>query len=85
MGDGAALMASFFRSTNIDYISPQLYNSGDEPANDYTAASVPWSAFKGSNAAIVPSIVKASYYSDAVNYFQALGINCGGYIQWIQA
>ena len=85
VGDGDVLMNSFFSNTNIDYISPQLYSTGYEAANDYTAVRVPWSAYKGSHAAFVPSIVKASYYADAVSYYQAQGITCGGYIQWSQS
>ena len=83
--DGPKLMAAFFADHNIDYLSPQLYTSGTEAANDFTeSAGVPWSAYKGATALFVPSIVDDSMYASAVSYFQAIGITPAGYAQWKQ-
>lgn len=80
--DAKTLMKSFIASSNIDILSPQLYSSGSEKQNDYTAVGTPWSAFAASTALIAPSIVAASYYSSAVNYFATHGVKLAGFIQW---
>jgi len=81
--DAAQLMNIFFASSYIDYISPQLYTSGNEKQNDYTTSQgVQWSAYQKSIARIAPSIVTASYYNDAVNYFKNQGVTLDGFIQW---
>lgn len=85
ISDAVALMQSFFANENIDCLSPQLYTSGSESSNDYADPLLPWSAYKASKALIVPSIVKASYYSDAVTYFAGQGITLSGYIQWAKS
>jgi hypothetical protein len=84
ISDAAILMNSFFSNTNIDIISPQLYTSGTESANDFTALTVPWSAYASAKAAIVPSIVTGSYYQSAYDYFAGLKnpIFIQGYVQW---
>ena len=89
VGDGVDLMNSFFPNSNIDILSPQLYSGGTEPANDYTYVGVPWSSYATAKAAVVPSIVTASYYSDAQNYFatpsrSGTSFNIKGFIQWAQ-
>ena len=84
IGDASSLMQSFFSDGNIDYISPQLYTTGTESSNDYTAVGTSWSAYASSKAAIVPSIVCASYYADAVNYFSSQSVTLSGYIEWSQ-
>jgi len=73
-------MNAFFASTNIDYLSPQLY--GDPPAagllNDYTPSNgwsgptVPWSAWQNCKAKVAPSILDASYYKEAVAVFNTI-------------
>jgi len=83
IGDAGTLMKSFFQSSNIDWISPQLYTSGDETKNDYTTSGgVSWNQYAGSIAKIAPSIVTASLYSSAVSYFQGQGVTLYGYVQW---
>ena len=82
ISDGPALMDTFFASENIDFISPQLYTTGKETENEYTAYRVPWSAYAASKAKIIPSIVKAAYYESAVSYFAQQGVTLEGYIQW---
>jgi len=83
--DGPSLMAAFLADSNIDYISPQLYTSGTEAANDFTeSVGVPWSAYKGAKPLFVPSIVDSSMYASAVSYFQTIGITPSGFAQWKQ-
>jgi len=88
IADASALMTSFFGNKHhIDAISPQLYSSGKESANQYsTSHNVSWSQYQTSHAPIVPSIVQASYYPDAQAYFlNNNGITLGGFIQWAQS
>jgi hypothetical protein len=102
MSDPLGLMQAFFSSSNIDYLSPQLYDSGVELANDYTPSNgwwgptVPWSAWQGCKPKVIPSIVDASYYPDAVATFNKVNntttntpqltqpIPLAGFIQWNQ-
>jgi len=85
ISDAKTLMTAFLKDTNIEYVSPQLYQTGNEGSNLYdTNANVPWSAYVGAKPKIVPSIVKASYYSSAKSYFSSKGITLSGYIQWNQ-
>ena len=83
-------MNSLIADANIDILSPQLYSSGYETSNDYTWSGVPWSSFSTAKAAIVPSIVTASMYADAQDYFvsptrSGTSITLKGYIQWKQS
>ena len=81
--DGAALTRAFFTDPNIDYVSPQLYSSGTESANDYTPnMGMAWTEYAQSKAQVVPSIVLASMYADAKAKFQGWGVNTAGYVQW---
>jgi hypothetical protein len=83
--DAATLMRSFFPNKNIDYISPQLYESGEEGSNSYvTGAGVQWTEYAACKAAVIPSIVQASYYNSAKSYFAGKGVTTKGYIQWKQ-
>jgi hypothetical protein len=86
ISDAATLMASFFTSSDIEILSPQLYSSGTETANDYTAtAGVDWAAWVGAKPTIVPSLVSYTFYNDAQAYFAAFSITTEGNIQWLQA
>jgi len=86
MSDAASVMNEFLSSSNVDYISPQLYSSGTEGQNDYsTSGGVQWSAYKSSKAKVVPSIVRASYYSSAQSYFAGQGVTLYGFVQWAQS
>ncbi|TQV86851.1 hypothetical protein [Aliikangiella coralliicola] len=85
--DAKELMTAFFSDGNIDYLSPQLYTTGKEKENDYTvnpSLGVDWKDYASSKAAIIPSIVKASYYQSAVDYFEQQDVNIVGYVQWEQ-
>jgi LysM repeat protein len=86
ISDAATLMRSFFADANIDYLSPQLYTTGEESANDYaTSGGVTWSQYATAKAAIIPSIVNAGMYQSAQDYFQAQGVTLTGFVQWSQA
>jgi hypothetical protein len=85
IGDGAALMRSFFPNPNIDYFSPQLYETGNESKNNYvTGKGVQWSEYAAAKGVTIPSIVKSSYYADAKSYFKSQGVTTAGYVQWQQ-
>jgi len=83
MTDAYSLMTNFLGSSNIDYISPQLYSSGTESQNDYTTSQgVGWNLYQNIHAKVVPSIVTSSYYSSAQSYFSGQGVTLSGYLQW---
>lgn len=92
ISDRAELMTSFFADENINYLSPQLYTTGSETENDYdTTGTVTWDLYTAAKAAIIPSLVSASYYDDssdigkdAFAFFQQQGVTIKGYIQWSQ-
>ncbi|MCE9687148.1 LysM peptidoglycan-binding domain-containing protein [Shewanella sp. AS16] len=84
--DSAALMKSFFADANIDFLSPQLYTSGKETSNDYsTSHGVSWSDYAACKAKIVPSLVNASMYDAAKDYFAGQGVSIRGFVQWAQS
>jgi len=83
--DKVALMNTFFaQAASIDYMSPQLYTSGNEGANDFTTNGVGWAAYKPFSGKLIPSIVAGSMYNSAKQYFANLGITAPGYVQWSQ-
>lgn len=87
ISDADTLMASFFADDNIDFLSPQLYSTGEETANDYATTSgttTTWADYSQAKAAVIPSIVKDSYYDSAQSYFSEQGVTLAGYIQWQQ-
>ena len=85
VSDAAALMTSFFSNSNIDYLSPQLYTTGSETTNDYTAVGTSWSSYATAKAKIIPSVVLGSRdYPTAQTYFSQYGITLYGYVQWTQ-
>ena len=77
-------MAMILSNANVSIVSPQLYTTGTETANDYTAVGVPWSAYIGSPALFVPSIVQSGLYASAQSYFASINIATAGFIQWQQ-
>ncbi|WP_138506877.1 carbohydrate-binding protein [Nostoc sp. PA-18-2419] len=85
INDAQQLMTAFFADKNIDYLSPQLHTQGIEAQNDFTEnMGVKWADYANTNAAIIPSIVQANLYQNARDYFQKLGLNTKGFIQWSQ-
>lgn len=85
ISDAATLMQGFISDDNIDYLSPQLYTTGEESSNDYADPLLSWTEFAAAKAKIIPSIVKAAYYPDAVTYFETQGVTLEGYIQWAKS
>lgn len=83
--DAATLMKNFIADANIDYLSPQLYTTGKETGNDYSAIGTPWKAYAAAHAIVVPSIVSAAMWSDAKAYFAGQGVTLGGFVQWSQS
>lgn len=74
-GQGSQLVSSWINDSNIDYISPQLY---DADGTTLTASDL--SMFKNIQAKILPSI---PYDSDWANLNNGnTGITSGGYIIW---
>ena len=85
ISDAPQLMNSFFDNENIDFISPQLYTSGSESANEYTISEgVKWSEYSNCKASVIPSIVTSSLYPSAQEYYLTQGVTLEGYIQWSQ-
>jgi len=85
IGDGTALMRTFFSNSGlIDYMSPQLYTSGNEGSNDYTTNGVAWSEYKAFSGKLIPSIVTGSLYGNAQSTFKNYGATTVGYVQWSQ-
>lgn len=85
--DGLELMSAFFHSTDLDYLSPQLYTSGGESAPDFDAGNgVKWSDWVGANAKFVPSLtcgtIKAGGYDKTKQFFANINITTAGYIMW---
>jgi hypothetical protein len=78
-------MRSFFTDSNIDFLSPQLYTTGNEGSNDFTTSGgVAWSEYAGRHAKIVPAIVSGNYYENARATFAQNGVTTVGYVQWSQ-
>ncbi len=74
---------AFVRGYSIDYLSPQLYTVGNEAQNDFsTTNNVGWNTYAGTPARLVPSLVKASYYQNAQQFFGNMGIATAGFVQW---
>lgn len=83
MADAKAVMSAFFQDGNIDFLSPQLYTSGSETANDWaTTAGVTWEQYAGARAAIIPSIVNANLYPNAQQVLAGHGVTTQGYVVW---
>jgi len=85
--DSNPLMQSFFTSSDVDYISPQLYTSGGESAPDFDAGNgVKWSDWVGAKARFVPSLtcstLKNGGYEKVQAYFSNINITSSGYIMW---
>merc|ERR1712216_459199 len=81
VSNGAELVANWLQNSLIDYLSPQLYTQGTEPANSWVDFNP---AFADSSAVpkIIPSIVKSTYYATVPITVAAKLPNAVGYIQW---
>merc|ERR1712216_176669 len=85
--DSHDLMQSFFSNQDIDYLSPQLYTSGNEAIPDFDAGNgVKWTDWTGSKARFVPSLacnsVKSGGYPHTKDFFAKYNITATGYIVW---
>lgn len=83
--DAMTVMSTVLSSAYVDYVSPQLYSWGTEPSNDYAiTGGYEWTNYVDCVPKVVPSIVEASYYKDAKNYFAGVGsgISLHGFFQW---
>ena len=83
--DGSELMTSFFADSNIDYISPQLFEWGKWEAINITDVETIWKEYAISKAKIVTSLPLGSRdYSTAQTCFAKVGISLTGYVEWAQ-
>ena len=89
-----ALVDSWAKDDNIDIFSPQLYTSGFEASPEFMQtpcrsgggteqSKCPWERLKPMKAKWVLSLASASHYAAAKAFFNQLGIEPIGYIQWI--
>jgi len=83
--DKVALMNAFFGDSNTDYLSPQLYTSGNEASPDFTADAVSWESYAGAHASLIPSIVNGGHFAATSSYFASKGLTVKGYVQWAHA
>ena len=82
------LVDSWVRSSNIDYLSPQLYTTGGEGA-EFAASTgqlgdVGYEHYVGAKAKFVPSIVSEDQVDEVREYFAEKGIEVAGFVQWQQ-
>lgn len=85
ISDSHAVMDTILGSSNVDYVSPQLYTTGYEGSNDYAIThGYRWEEYVGSKPKMLPSIVHHSYYEHTKEYYRAKGITTYGFIQWRQ-
>jgi chitinase len=85
VSESSSFMTNVLSDSYVDYISPQLYSTGSETSNVYTTQGLSFSAYQNTNAKIVVSIVCASYYPSAQQYFLSnFNIPLSGFIQWKQ-
>jgi hypothetical protein len=83
--DAGRLMRSFFTDPSIDFLSPQMYTTGNEVENDFaTSGGVEWREYANSRAKIVPAIVTGLRYPELEEGFKAFGVTTVGYVQWSQ-
>jgi chitinase len=79
------IVDAWVKSDNIDYLSPQLYSTGKEKGPQFDISNrVQWQRWKGAKAAIIPSIVDATHWPKARDFFQNAGIPVKGYLQWAE-
>jgi cellulase/cellobiase CelA1 len=82
--DNVKLVQGFISDSNIDILSPRLFDTDAETVNNYDQWPVPWAQFTAAKAKFVPCVVRPSLYPAAQAYFAALSIETKGYIQWSQ-
>jgi hypothetical protein len=84
--DAEALMTSFFENRDVDYLSPQLYESGDETSPIFDAGAVGWSKWAAAQGRVVPSIgckaLRNGGYEQTKSFLGQHGVSATGYIMW---
>jgi len=86
--DAVDLVKSWVSDPNVDFLSPQLYSSGEEKAPDFAetgncaSQGCTWQIWQGSHGTIVPSLANGSQYSAAESGLSKRGITIDGYVQW---
>jgi len=76
-------MNSFFQSTYIDYMSPQVYGDSCGQNNYWETGGVTWNDYKNMHAKMVPSILCNNSYPAAQSYYlKNYNITTYGYMQW---
>lgn len=83
--DKRDLMLALIGDINCDYLSPQLYTSGEEGLPDFTADGITWEEYGQSRGKIIPSIVDGTHYPATQSYFAGKGVPLSGYVQWAHA
>lgn len=84
--DANHVMDTIISSTNVDFLSPQLYTTGMETSNDYTISNnYGWDNYRRSSAKILLSIPRANMFSDGQQFFASQKVDAVGYIQWRNA
>jgi len=84
------LVKSWVKDSNIDFLSPQLYSSGNEGAPDFAETSnckdagCTWDLYVGMIPKMVPSLVAESHYKATQTFFANKGITTSGFFQWRQ-
>jgi len=88
--DSVELLKAWVKNPDIDFISPQLYSTGQEADPEFAEtnfckdAGCTWDHYVGALPRFVPSINNHTHYAAVVDWFAARGITCEGYVQWQQ-
>lgn len=86
--DAQVLMRSFIANTDVDMLSPQLYNTGAESQPYFNPGDkgIVWQDYLHMQGKFVPSIVRTDQYPSVQGYFRdAWHITTDGYFQWAAA
>lgn len=82
VSDKTQVMDTILSSSNVDYVSPQLYTTGQETQNDYATSGYGWSNYANRQPKIIVSITQSNLFSDAESTFSTYGVSLAGYILW---
>ena len=80
--DSKNLMMAILNDRNINFISPQLYTTGQEKKNNFISIGTHWEIYQKTKAEILPSIVHPSLYPEAKKFFISKGVKVRGFIKW---
>jgi len=85
-----AFIKTWAKSSNIGYLSPQLYTSGGEGMPQLEPlmgqmGDIPWDLYKGAKAKFVPSIVGKVQVAAVKKFFEGeVGVKVDGFVTWGQ-